>query len=134
MLKGFRDFILRGNVVDLAVAFVVGVAFTAIVTALVTDIINPLIAATVGKPDFSYLVAHVHGGVVKYGLFVNAVIYFLIVCGAMYFGVVLPLNKLLKKFNMGAIATPPAMKKCPQCLSDIPAAATRCSHCTQAVA
>ncbi len=133
MLKGFRNFILRGNVVDLAVAFVVGVAFTAIVTALVTDIINPLIAATVGKPDFSYLVAHLHGGVIKYGLFLNAVIYFVIVCAAMYFGVVAPLNKLLIRFNMGAIATPPAVKKCPECLSDIPVAAKRCSHCAQPV-
>jgi len=134
MLKGFRAFILRGNVVDLAVAFVIGAAFTTIVTSLVTDIINPLIAATVGKPDFSYLVANVGGGVVKYGLFVNAVIYFLIVCAAMYFGVVMPLNKLLTRFNMGTVATPPPMKKCPECLSDIPIAARRCSHCTQAVA
>ena len=131
MLKGFRNFILRGNVVDLAVAFVVGAAFTAIVTALVTDIINPLIAATVGKPDFSYMVAHVHGGVVKYGLFVNAVIYFLIVCAAMYFGVVMPLERLVTRFKKPA---PPSTKPCPQCLSDIPIAATRCSHCTQLVA
>ncbi len=131
MLKGFRNFILRGNVVDLAVAFVVGAAFTAIVTALVTDIINPLIAATVGKPDFSYLIAHVNGGVVKYGLFVNAVIYFLIVCAAMYFGVVMPLERLLARFKKpGPVVTKP----CPQCLSDIPVAATRCAHCTQAVA
>ncbi|MGC1783891.1 MAG: large conductance mechanosensitive channel protein MscL [Acidobacteriaceae bacterium] len=134
MLKGFRAFILRGNVVDLAVAFVVGAAFTAIVTALVTDIINPLIAATVGKPDFSYLIVHMHGGAVKYGLFVNAVIYFLIVCAAMYFGVVLPLNKLMAKFHKAEPAAPPATKTCPQCLSEIPAAATRCAHCTQAVA
>jgi large conductance mechanosensitive channel len=131
MLKGFRNFILRGNVVDLAVAFVVGAAFTAIVTALVTDIINPLIAATVGKPDFSYLIANVHGGVVKYGLFVNAVIYFVIVCAAMYFGVVMPLERLVSRFKTPA---PPSTRPCPQCLSDIPLAATRCSHCTQQVA
>jgi len=134
MAKGFRNFILRGNVVDLAVAFVVGAAFTAIVTALVTDIINPLIAATVGKPDFSYLVAHVNGGIVKYGLFVNAVIYFLIVCAAMYFGVVMPLERLLARFQKPVPVVPPAMKACPECLSEIPAAAHRCSHCTQAVA
>jgi large conductance mechanosensitive channel len=131
MLKGFRNFILRGNVVDLAVAFVIGAAFTAIVTALVTDIINPLIAATVGKPDFSYLIANVHGGVVKYGLFVNAVIYFVIVCAAMYFGVVMPLERLVSRFKAPA---PPSTRPCPQCLSDIPLAATRCSHCTQQVA
>lgn len=134
MLKGFRNFVMRGNVVDLAVAVVVGVAFTAVVTALVTDIINPLIAATVGKPDFSYLVLHVHGGVVKYGLFINAVISFLIVCAAMYFGVVMPLERLLARFKKPIPAAPPATRACPQCLSDIPAAATRCSHCTQPVA
>lgn len=133
-MKGFRAFILRGNVVDLAVAFVIGAAFTAIVTALVTDIINPLIAATVGQPDFSYLVAHVNHGVVKYGLFVNAVIYFIIVAAAMYFGVVLPVSKLMAKFNKPIPDVPPATKTCPQCLSDIPAAATRCAHCTQPVA
>lgn len=134
MLKGFRDFILRGNVVDLAVAFVIGAAFTAIVTALVTDIINPLISATVGKPDFSFLVAHINHGVVKYGLFVNAVIYFLIVAAAMYFGVVLPMNKLLARFNRGKVTPPAATKKCPQCLSEIPVEAVRCAHCTQLVA
>lgn len=134
MLKGFRDFILRGNVVDLAVAFVIGAAFTTIVTSLVTDIINPLIAATVGKPDFSYLVAHINGGVIKYGLFCNAVIYFIIVAAAMYFGVVLPVERLMSRFKKPLPATPPATKTCPQCLSDIPAAATRCSHCTQPVA
>ncbi|MGH9615766.1 MAG: large conductance mechanosensitive channel protein MscL [Acidobacteriaceae bacterium] len=133
-MKGFRNFILRGNVVDLAVAFVVGAAFTAIVTALVTDIINPLISATVGKPDFSYLVAHVNGGIVKYGLFVNAVIYFIIICAAMYFGVVMPLERVLARFQKPVPAVPPAMKTCPECLSEIPAGAHRCSHCTQAVA
>ena len=133
-MKGFRDFILRGNVVDLAVAFVIGAAFTAVVTALVTDIINPLIAATVGQPDFSYLVAHVNHGVVKYGLFVNAIIYFIIVAAAMYFGVVMPLERLLARYKKPVPAVPPATKTCPQCLSDIPAAATRCAHCTQAVA
>lgn len=131
MLKGFRAFILRGNVVDLAVAFVVGAAFTAIVTALVTDVINPLIAATVGKPDFSYLIVHIHGGAVKYGLFVNAVIYFLIVCAAMYFGVVLPLERLHARFQKPAA---PTTKQCPECLSEIPLGARRCAHCTQAVA
>jgi large conductance mechanosensitive channel len=131
MLKGFRAFILRGNVVDLAVAFVVGAAFTAIVTALVTDVINPLIAATVGKPDFSYLIVHIHGGAVKYGLFVNAVIYFLIVCAAMYFGIILPLERLHARFQKPA---PPTTKQCPECLSEIPLGARRCAHCTQAVA
>jgi large conductance mechanosensitive channel len=133
MLKGFRDFILRGNVVDLAVAVVIGVAFTAIVNALVADIINPLISAVVRKPDFSFLLLHVHGGVIKYGDFLNALISFLIIAATVYFMVVLPVNTLLNKFRPKVVA-PPTTKPCPQCLSDIPVAATRCSHCTQLVA
>ncbi len=134
MLKGFRDFVLRGNVVDLAVAVVIGAAFTGIVNSLVADIINPFISAVFRKPDFSYLVLHVHGGIVKYGNFLNAIIAFLIVAIAIYFGVVLPVNKLLARFNKPVPVVPPATKTCPECLSDIPAAARRCSHCTQAVA
>ncbi|MHB1936212.1 MAG: large conductance mechanosensitive channel protein MscL [Acidobacteriaceae bacterium] len=134
MLKGFRDFILRGNVVDLAVAVVIGAAFSGIVNSLVKDIINPLISATVGQPNFSHLVAHVHGGAITYGNFLNALISFLIVATVIYFGVVLPVGKLLARFNKPVPVTPPATKTCPECLSDIPAAARRCSHCTQAVA
>lgn len=134
MLRGFRDFILRGNVVDLAVAVVIGGAFSGIVTALVSDIINPLISAIFKKPDFSYLTLHVHGGVVQYGLFLNAVISFLIIAFAIYFGVVLPVSKLLARFHKPAQVAPPATKPCPECLSEIPLAARRCAHCTQAVA
>jgi large conductance mechanosensitive channel len=134
MLKGFRDFILRGNVVDLAVAVVIGAAFGAIVTALVGDIINPLIAAIVHKPDFSSLILDVNGGKVKYGDFLNALISFLLIAASVYFFVVLPLNTLLNKFKKPVPETPPATKPCPECLSDIPAAAKRCSHCTQPVA
>jgi len=114
MLKGFRDFILRGNVVDLAVAVMIGAAFNAIVTSLVKDILTQLIAALVGKPDFS--------GVV--------------VASVVYFGVVLPLNTLLNKLKKRAPAPTPAppTKTCPECLSEIPLAATRCAHCTQPVA
>jgi large conductance mechanosensitive channel len=133
MLKGFRDFILRGNVVDLAVAVVIGAAFTAIVNALVADIINPLIAAIVSKPDFSFLILHVHGGAIKYGDFLNALISFLIIAATIYFLVVLPVNTLLNKFRPKVVAAP-TTKPCPQCLSEIPIAATRCSHCTQLVA
>lgn len=132
MLKGFRDFILRGNVVDLAVAVVIGAAFGAIVNSLVTDLINPSIAAIVNKPDFSYLILNVHGGKIKYGNFLNALIQFLLVAAAVYFFVVLPLNALLKRFNP-AKAEPPKTKPCPECLSDIPLAARRCSHCAQPV-
>jgi large conductance mechanosensitive channel len=119
VLKGFRDFILRGNVVDLAVAVVIGVAFSAIVNALVTDLINPLIAAIVQKPDFSALILTVHGGKIKYGDFLNAVISFLLIAGTVYFFIVLPINALLKKFRP-AEATPPTTHPCPECLSDIP--------------
>ena len=133
MFKGFRDFILRGNVVDLAIAVVIGAAFTAIVNALVGDIINPLIAAIVHKPDFSALVLNVNGGILKYGDFLNALISFLIIAFVVYFFVVLPVNTLLARFHPKVVA-PPATKPCPQCLSEIPVAATRCSHCTQLVA
>ena len=134
MLKGFRDFILRGNVVDLAVAVVIGAAFGAIVTALVGDIINPLIAAIVHKPDFSSLILDVNGGKVKYGDFLNALISFLLIAGSVYFFVVLPVNTLLNKFKKPMPAAPPSTKQCPECLSDIPLAAKRCAHCTQPVA
>ena len=134
MLKGFRDFILRGNVVDLAVAVVVGAAFGTIVNALVADIITPLISAVVHKPDFSYLILDINGGKIKFGDFLNAIISFLLIAASVYFLVVLPLNVLLNKFHKPVPATPPAMKQCPECLSDIPMAAKRCSHCTQPVA
>src|SRR3954465_4058794 len=94
MLKGFRDFILRGNVVDLAVAVMVGAAFGAVVTALVADIITPLISAVVRKPDFSYLILDINGGKIKYGDFLNALISFLLIAASVYFLVVLPLNAL----------------------------------------
>lgn len=133
MLKGFRDFILRGNVMDLAVAVVIGAAFTAIVNALVTDIVNPLIAAIVHKPDFSALIFDLHGGKIKYGDFLNAIISFVLIAAVVYFVFVLPVNALLKKFHP-AKASPPTTRPCPECLSDIPLAAKRCSHCGEPVA
>jgi large conductance mechanosensitive channel len=133
MLKGFRDFILRGNVVDLAVAVVIGAAFTKIVTALVGDFISPLIAALVKQPDFSQFEFVMHGGHFKYGDFINNLINFLIVAFAMYFFVVLPVNSLLKRFHKAAPAMP-TTRPCPECLADIPLAARRCSHCAQPVA
>lgn len=133
MFKGFRDFILRGNVVDLAVAVILGAAFNAIVNALVADVINPLIAATVGKPDFSNVVFNVHGGQIKVGGVLNAAISFLIIAAVVYFGIVLPTNYFLQKVkrNEPAPAPAPAMKFCSECLSEIPAAAQRCAHCAQ---
>jgi large conductance mechanosensitive channel len=130
MLKGFRDFILRGNVVDLAIAVILGAAFNAIVASLVADILNPLIAATIGKPDFSYLVLPVGHGIVKIGNFLNAAISFIIVASVVYFAVVLPMNALLKRFKAHEAPPTATTKQCPECLSDIPLAATRCGHCT----
>jgi large conductance mechanosensitive channel len=132
MFKGFRDFILRGNVMDLAVAVIIGAAFTAIVTALTEKIINPLLGAFIGKPNFGYLVGHINGGEIRYGDFLTAVVNFLLIAAVVYFFLVLPTQYLLKKFHP-AEATPPATKPCPQCLSDIPLAATRCKFCTQPV-
>jgi large conductance mechanosensitive channel len=132
MLKGFRDFVLRGNVMDLAVAVIIGAAFTAIVTALTQNIISPLIAAFVGKPNFDSMVWNVNGGLVKYGTFLTAVVDFLILAAVVYFFLVLPTQYLLKKFSP-AEAEPPVTKACPQCLSDIPIAASRCKFCTQPV-
>ena len=131
-MKGFRDFILRGNVMDLSVAVIIGAAFTAIVSALTENIIKPLLGAVIGKPDFGYLVAYVHGGKIMYGNFITAIVNFLILAAVVYFFLVLPTQYLLKKFNPPAVA-PPTTKACPQCLGDIPLAATRCKFCTQPV-
>jgi large conductance mechanosensitive channel len=133
MLKGFRDFILRGNVVDLAVAVVVGAAFTGIVTSFVTNILNPLIAATVGKPNFGYIIFHLGKGEIKIGDFLNAGIYFVIVASVVYFGVVMPMSWFLKRMKKAEAEAPVTTKKCPECLSDIPLEARRCAHCTQPV-
>ncbi len=133
MLKGFRDFILRGNVVDLAVAVVVGAAFTGIVTSFVTNILNPMIAATVGKPNFGYIIFHLGKGEIKIGDFLNAAIYFVIVAAVVYFGVVMPMSWFLKRLKKAEAAAPVTTKKCPECLSDIPLEARRCAHCTQPV-
>jgi large conductance mechanosensitive channel len=132
VFKGFRDFILRGNVMDLAVAVIIGAAFTAIVTALTDNIIKPFLGAIIGKPDFGYLVAYVHGGKIMYGNFITAVINFLILAAVVYFILVLPTQWLLAKFKPQEAAPPPT-KVCPQCLSDIPDAAKRCKFCAQPV-
>jgi large conductance mechanosensitive channel len=134
MLKGFRDFILRGNVVDLAVAVILGAAFNAIVASLVADVLNPLIAATVGKPDFSSVVLHVGGGVIKVGNFFNATVSFLIVATVVYLAIVLPMNAMQARMKKPESPAAPTIKNCPECLSEIPLAARRCAHCAQPVA
>ncbi len=130
MLKGFRDFVLRGNVVDLAVGVVMGAAFGTVVTALVKDLLTPIIAALVKKPDFSGLFFEVNGSKFLFGDFVNAVISFLLIAAAVYFFVVLPLNAFMKKIQKQAV---PDKKKCPECCSDIAIAAHRCAYCTSTV-
>jgi large conductance mechanosensitive channel len=134
MLKGFRDFVLRGNVVDLAVGVVIGGAFGTIVTALVKDLITPLIAAVVGKPDFSNIGFTVNTTHFPVGDFVNAVVSFLLVAVAVYFMVVLPVNALIARVKRGDVPPDPTTKNCPECLSEIPIAAHKCAFCTSVVA
>jgi len=130
MFKGFRDFVLRGNVVDLAVGVVIGAAFGSVVTAFVKDLLTPLIAAIAGKPDFSAFFAEVNGAKFLYGDFLNALIYFLLIAAAVYYFVVLPVNALMTRFHK---EVPPDKMPCPQCLSDIPVGAHKCAFCTSAV-
>jgi large conductance mechanosensitive channel len=129
MLKGFRDFILRGNVLDLAVGVIIGAAFGGVVTSLVKDVFTPLIGNLVGKPDFS-AISYDH---IMIGNFLNAAISFLLVATAVYFFIVLPANALMARFKKPIPDAPPATKTCPECLSDIPILAKRCSHCAQPV-
>ena len=128
MLKGFRQFLLRGNVVDLAVGVVIGAAFGALVTAFVKDLLTPLIAAVAGKPDFSALSFTVNGAKFAYGDFLNMVISFLLISAAVYFCVIVPVNRLVSRAHREPPADP-ATKKCPECLMEIPIDARRCGHC-----
>jgi large conductance mechanosensitive channel len=129
-MKGFRTFLLRGNLVDLAVAVVIGVAFNNIVQSLVKDIITPLIAAAGGTPNFGSLTFTIGSTPISYGLFVNAVITFLIVAAVVYFLLVAPTAKLLAFIERNKEATE---RECPECLSLIPAKATRCKFCTAVI-
>lgn len=133
MLKGFRQFLLRGNVIDLAVAVVIGGAFGAVVTALVKDLVTPLIAAVFGKPDFSAIVFEVNGSRFLIGDFVNAVVSFLLIGAAVYFFVVVPVNAFMARMRRGEAPPDPTTKKCPECVSEIPIAARRCPFCTSQV-
>ena len=160
MFKGFRDFILRGNVVDLAVAVLIGAAFGQITSSLTSNVITPFISALIGAPDFSALVFHMHvfahgasamasigapcvaapnapcppvPGDIHYGIFLNALINFLLVAAVVYFCIVMPLQKLLERIHGPAEPEAVTTKPCPQCLSDVPLAATRCKFCTQPI-
>ena len=131
MLSDFKKFILRGNVIDLAVAVVVGLAFTAMVTAFVADIITPLIGAIFGTHDFSSLSFRIHNSTFKYGSFINTVVSFVIIATVVFFAVVVPLTALMRRLNVLPKEEPePPTRECPECLSDIPVGARRCRFCT----
>jgi large conductance mechanosensitive channel len=127
MFKGFREFVVRGNVIDLAVAVVIGAAFGAVIAAFVKDLITPLIAALIGKPDFSALGITINGSRLLIGDFLNAVISFVMVAAAVYVFVVMPMNALNARRKRGE---DPTTKKCPECLSEVPVGARRCAFCT----
>jgi large conductance mechanosensitive channel len=131
VLNGFKEFIARGNVIDLAVAVVIGAAFNVLVQSLVKDLLTPAIAAVFGEPDFSGLHFTIHGSQFNYGNFLNALLAFLSVAAAIYFFVVLPLNKIKERENAGK---EPTIRACPQCLSEIPAKAVRCRYCSAKIA
>jgi len=120
---------MRGNVIDLAVAVVIGAAFTLVVNSLVEDIINPLLAAIVGKPNFSDLTITIRDATITYGNFITALINFLLVAAAIYFVVIKPMNVMQERLDRGKGTVEPETKQCPECLSVIPIAATRCAHC-----
>jgi large conductance mechanosensitive channel len=129
-MKGLRQFLLRGNVLDLAVAVVVATAFGAVITALVKDLITPLIAALAGKPDFSAIVFEINGSKFLLGDFINALLSFLLIGAAVYFFVVVPVNAFMARRQRGEVPPDPTTKKCPECLSEVPLAARRCAFCT----
>jgi large conductance mechanosensitive channel len=131
MLSGFKQFILRGNVVDMAVGVVVGAAFATLVGAFTKDLLTPLIAAIVGKPDFSAITFTLNGSVFALGDFINVAISFLLVAAAVYFFVVTPVNMLVSRMRKAPAPADPSTKKCSECLSEIPLDARRCSHCGQ---
>jgi large conductance mechanosensitive channel len=133
MLRDFREFILRGNLVDLAVAVVIGAAFTAVVNAMVKDLVTPVIAAVGGKQDFSRLAFTINGSRFAYGDFLNALITFVIVAAVVFFLVIKPVNALLSRLRPEP-AVDQTTRAGPECLSDIPVAAKRCAFCTSAVA
>lgn len=130
-MGGFKKFLLRGNLIELAVAVVIGLAFAAVVTALVADLITPLIAAIGGNPDFSGLSFTVNHSKFLYGAFINALISFVIIAAVIYFFVVIPVGKLLAMSEKEQEATE---RECPECLSQIPLAARRCMYCTAEIA
>jgi large conductance mechanosensitive channel len=129
-VSGFRKFLMRGNLIDLAVAVVIGVAFNAVVQALIADIINPLIAAIFHQPNFSTLTFKIHGSIFHYGLFFNALVSFVIIAAVIYYLIVSPMTRVTSLATRNQEATE---RSCPECLSQIPVAAHRCMYCTSEV-
>jgi large conductance mechanosensitive channel len=134
MLDGFKKFILRGNVVDMAVGVVIGAAFATVVGAFTKDLLTPIITSVVGKGEqFANLKYTIHGGEFNVGDFINATITFILTAAAVYFFVVTPINALVARMRKDPAPAEPTTRKCPECLSEIPIDAKRCSHCTQPV-
>jgi len=131
MLSGFKQFILRGNVVDMAVGVVIGAAFATVVSAFTKDLLTPLIAALIGKPDFSAISFTVNNSTFAVGDFINAAVAFLLVAAAVYFFVVTPINALVARMRKAPAPADPTTKKCPECLNEVPIDARRCGYCTQ---
>ena len=127
---GFKAFLMRGNVVDLAVGVVIGAAFGTVVTSFTKDLLTPLIAAVVGKPDFSAIQFTINGSKFAVGDFINAIVSFVLVAAAVYYFVVLPINTLIAHMRKAPAPADPTTKKCPECLSEIPIDARRCAFCT----
>jgi len=130
MLREFKDFLLKGNLIELAVALVLALALTAVVTSLVEDLITPLIAALFGQPDFGGLTFEINDSVFRYGEFLNALIAFVLIGAVLFFFVIKPVNMLEERRKRGE---DPTTRECPECLSEIPVAARRCAHCTSVV-
>ena len=131
-MKDFKEFLLKGNLVETAVGIVIGLAFAAVVTALVSDLITPLIAATGGKQDFGSLHFTVNNSIFKYGDFFNAAISFVVIAAVVFFLVVKPVNAMMDRFKHDP-EPDPTIKACPHCLSTIPAEASVCAYCTRDV-
>ncbi len=132
-MSGFRKFLLRGNVVDLAVAVVIGAAFGAVVTALVKDIITPIIGIFGGLPDFAAWTVTINGSKFLIGDFINAILAFVVLALIIYYLVVLPIERLMERYKPQPVAAPETTRECPYCLSKIPKAASRCAFCTAEV-
>jgi large conductance mechanosensitive channel len=132
-MKDFKEFLLRGNLVDMAVGIVIGLAFAAVITALVSDLITPLIAAIGGQPDFAGLTFTIHKSHFLYGAFINALISFVVIAAVIFFLVVKPVNALMAR-RRTELPVDAATRACPECLSEIPAAARRCAFCASEVA